>query len=41
MMHGQDGRFSPTRTLTRAEALAVLMRAVDGGKQDESGAMWY
>jgi hypothetical protein len=40
-MHGQDQRFSPTRTLSRAEALAVIMRAVDGGKKDESGAMWY
>lgn len=41
MMHGLKGVFSPSRTLTRAEALAIVMRAVDGGKKDESGAMWY
>jgi hypothetical protein len=40
-MHGQDQQFSPTRTLSRAEALAVIMRAVDGGKKDESEALWY
>lgn len=41
MMHGQNNVFSPTRSLTRGEALAVLMRAVDGGKKDESGSLWY
>lgn len=41
LMHGQGGVFAPTRTLSRAEALAIIMRGVDGGKQDESGAMWY
>lgn len=41
LMHGQSWVFSPTRTLTRAEALAIIMRGVDGGKKDESGAMWY
>ena len=40
-MHGQDQRFSPTRTLSRAEAHAVIMRAVDGGKKDENRLMWY
>ncbi|MFZ2255477.1 MAG: META domain-containing protein [Patescibacteria group bacterium] len=41
LMYGQDGRFSPLRTLSRAEALAIIMRAVDGGKKDESGTVWY
>lgn len=41
LMRGQSGRFSPTRTLSRAETLAIVMRGVDGGKKDESGAMWY
>jgi hypothetical protein len=40
-MHGQDQRFSPTRTLSRAEALAVIIRVVDGGKKDENRPMWY
>lgn len=26
LMHGQDQRFSPTRTLSRAEALVIVMR---------------
>jgi heat shock protein HslJ len=41
LMRGQGGIFSPYRELSRAEALAILMRAIDGEKQDESGAMWY
>lgn len=41
LMHGQSWVFAPTRTLSRAEALAIIMRGVDGGKKDESGAMWY
>ena len=41
MMHGQDGRFSPNRSLSRAEAIAVLMRSVDDGRKDESGSLWY
>ena len=40
-MHGQNSIFSPTRTLSRAEALAIIMRGVDGGKKSESGAIWY
>ncbi len=42
MMHGKDGYFSPFNSLTRAEALAVIMRAIDGGKKDEpNSTSWY
>ena len=40
-MYGQDTLFSPLRSLSRAEALAIIMRGIDGGKKDESGALWY
>lgn len=40
-MYGQDTKFSPERTLSRAEALVSIMRGVDGGKKDESGSVWY
>lgn len=41
IMHGNGGIFNPKWTLTRAEALAIIMRAVDSGKKDESGSIWY
>ncbi len=42
MMHGNNGYFSPLNSLSRAEALVTIMRALDGGKKDESKASaWY
>jgi hypothetical protein len=41
VMHGHDGYFHPRYGLTRGEALAVLIRAVDGKKLDESMTPWY
>ena len=42
MMHGSNGKFSPLVTLTRAEALAIIMRALDGGKKVEPKTdMWF
>ena len=41
IMNGANGYFSPTRSLTTAEALAVVIRAVDGKKYDESVDPWY
>lgn len=40
-MRGADGYFSPTRTLSRGEALVMIMRGVDGGKKDETLTPWY
>ncbi len=42
MMHGNKWGFSPLLSLSRAEALAIIMRAIDWGKRDESSAsVWY
>ncbi|MBP6981471.1 META domain-containing protein [Candidatus Gracilibacteria bacterium] len=41
IMHGNSGIFNPKGTLKKSEALAIIMRAVDGGKKDESGSIWY
>lgn len=41
LMHGNNGTFKPKWTLKKSEALAIIMRAVDGGKKDESGVIWY
>ncbi len=41
MMRGSHGKFSPLSALSRAEALAVVMRAYEGERQDESGSIWY
>ena len=41
MMRGSHGKFSPLMTLSRAEALVVLMRTVEWERQDESGPIWY
>ena len=40
-MRGSHGKFSPLSALSRAEALAVVMRAYEGERQDESGSIWY
>lgn len=41
VMQGLDNVFSPHRALSRAEALAILIRAVDGKKLNESHSLWY
>ena len=41
MMRWSNGIFSPHRELSRAEALAIIIRAIDGGKKDEAGYPWY
>jgi heat shock protein HslJ len=40
-MKGDRGYFHPRYALTRGEALAVLIRAVDQQKLDESMTPWY
>ncbi len=41
MMYGNNGKFSPLSTLTRAEALAIIMRVLDGWKKEEPKTdMW-
>jgi hypothetical protein len=41
VMQGNNGYFHPKKNLTRAEALAVLIRAIDENRQDESVTPWY
>ncbi|GAB0174151.1 MAG: hypothetical protein HHAS10_00300 [Candidatus Altimarinota bacterium] len=41
VMLGDRGYFHPRRGLTRAEALAVLIRAIDQKRRDESLFPWY
>ena len=41
VMHGNNGYFHPRFGLTRGEALAVLIRAIDQNKQDETVSPWY
>lgn len=41
IMNGHNNVFSPKRELSYAEALAMLIRAVDGKNLDESGEVWY
>jgi heat shock protein HslJ len=41
IMNGHDGYFAPLRGLTRGEALAVLVRAKDRKKLDETLTPWY
>jgi hypothetical protein len=40
LFHGKDGNFMPLKDLSKAEALAVLVRTIDK-KQDESTVPWY
>lgn len=41
LMYGLDKVFSPLRTLSRSEAIATIMRGIDGGKKDETGTIWF
>lgn len=41
LMSGNSGYFHPRTTLSRAEALAIVIRAVDAQSQDESRTPWY
>ncbi len=41
IMQGQDGKFSPNRTLSEAEGIAIIMRTISGGKLDETVSPWY
>ncbi len=41
VMNGNNGYFHPRFGLTRGEALAVLIRAIDQKKQDETMTPWY
>lgn len=40
-MLGHNGYFHPRYSLTRGEALAVLVRAIDEKKHDETMKPWY
>jgi heat shock protein HslJ len=42
MMHGNSWGFFPLLSLSRAEALAIIMRAIDGWKKEEPKTdMWF
>jgi len=41
IMVGMDGYFSPRRFLSESEILALIVRTVDGKKQDENVTPWY
>lgn len=39
LFKGNQGKFAPTATLTKAQALAVIIRTLDGTLLDESGEL--
>ena len=41
IMTGSDTFFSPHRDMTKSEALAVMVRAIDGKKNEKNGNPWY
>ena len=40
LLKGYNGKFSPQSQLTRAQAITVIIRSIDG-KLDETGTTWY
>jgi hypothetical protein len=41
LFQGSQGRFLPTEPMTKGQALAVLIRMLEGKKSDESMAIWW
>lgn len=41
LFQGSQGQFLPTESMTKGQALAVLIRMLEGKKSDESMAIWW
>jgi len=41
LFQGSQGEFLPTESMTKGQALAVLVRMLEGKKSDESMAIWW